>query len=94
LSAQSLVNLTLEFLFLLGKTTELGLSHLDVAPLILAIAVVVFSRAKMNLAHTAVFHTTATFLDHDVFKVVKEVGRFETSGGPVASTDSRYLSSP
>jgi hypothetical protein len=43
LSAQSFIDLTLEFLFLLGKTTELGLSHFDVALLILAVAVVALS---------------------------------------------------
>ena len=94
LSAQSLVNLTFELLFLLGETMELRLSHLDVAPLVLAVAVVALSRAKMDLADTVVFHTTTALLDHDVSKVVEEVGEFETSGGAVASTDSRHLKSP
>jgi hypothetical protein len=86
--------LTLEFLFLLGKTTELGLSHLDVAPLILAVAIVAFSRAKMNFAHTVVFRTAAAFLDHDVSEVVDDVGEFEASGGAVTRADSRHLKNP
>jgi hypothetical protein len=94
LSAQSLVNLAFEFLFLLGETTKLRLSHFDVAPLILAVAVVAFSRAKMNLTDTVMFHTTAALLDYDVSKIVEEVGEFETSGGAVASTDNRHLKSP
>ena len=73
---------------------ELRLSHLDVAPLILAVAMVAFSRTKVNLAHTVVLNTTAAFLDHDVFKAVDEVGKVETSGGAVASADSRHLKSP
>jgi hypothetical protein len=94
LSAQSLVDLTFEFLFLLGKMTELRLSHFNVALLVLAVAIVVFSRTKMNLAHTVVFHTIAAFLDHDVSKVVNAVGEFETSGSAVARTDSRHLKDP
>ena len=94
LSAQSLVNLAFEFLFLLGETTELRLSHLDVAPLILAVAMVAFSRTKVNLAHTVVLNTTAAFLDYDVSKAVDKVGKVETSGGAVASADSRHLKSP
>jgi len=86
--------LTLEFLFLLGETTELRLSHFDVAPLILAVAIVAFSRTKMNLTHAVVFHTAAAFLNHGVSKVVEEVGEFETSGSAVASTDSRHLKDP
>jgi hypothetical protein len=86
--------LTFEFLFLLGETTKLRLSHFDVAPLILAVAVVAFSRTEMNLAHASVFHTAAAFLNHGVYKVVEEVGEFETSGGAVVSTDSRHLKNP
>jgi hypothetical protein len=86
--------LAFEFLFLLGETAELRLSHLDVAPLVLAVTVVAFSRAKMNLAHAVVFYTAAAFLDYGVSEVVEEVGEFETSGGAVASTDSRHLKSP
>jgi hypothetical protein len=41
-----------------------------------------------------VFHTAAAFLNHGVYKVVEEVGEFETSGGAVASTDSRHLKNP
>jgi hypothetical protein len=86
--------LTFEFLFLLGETTELRLSHLNVAPLILAVAVVAFSRAKVNLTRAIVFHTVATFLNHGVSENVDEVGEFEASGGAVASTDSRHLRNP
>jgi hypothetical protein len=86
--------LAFEFLFLLGETTELRLSHLDVAPLILAVAVVALSRAKVNLARTIVLHTVAAFLNHGVSEDVDEVGEFETSGGAVASTDSRHLKNP
>jgi hypothetical protein len=43
LSAQSFIDLMLEFLFLLSKITELGLSHFDVVLLILAVAVVALS---------------------------------------------------
>jgi hypothetical protein len=94
LSAQSLVDLTFEFLFLLGETTELRLSHFDVAPLVLAVAMVAFSRTKMNLAHMVVFHTIAAFLDYDVSKVVDAVSEFKMSGGAVARTDSRHLKDP
>ena len=94
LSAQSLVDLASEFLFLLGEATELRLSHFDVAPLVLAVAVVALSRAKVDLAHTVVFYTTAAFLDHDVSKIVEEFGEFEASGGAVAVADSRHLQSP
>ena len=83
-----------EFLFLLGETTELRLSHFDVAPLILAVAMIAFSGAKVDLAHTVVLSITAAFLDYDVSKVVEEIGKFETSGGTVASTDSRHLRGP
>jgi hypothetical protein len=86
--------LTFEFLFLLGKTTELRLSHLDVAPQVLVVTVVALSRAKVNLAQTIVFHTVAAFLNHSVSENVDEVGEFETSGGAVASTDSRHLKNP
>jgi hypothetical protein len=48
----------------------------------------------MNLADMVVFHTTTTLLDHDVSKVVEEVGEFETSGSAITSTDSRHLKSP
>jgi hypothetical protein len=94
LSAQSLVDLTFKFLFLLGKTTELRLSHFDVIPLVLAVAIVAFSRTKMNLAHTVVFYIIAAFLDYDVSKVVDAVSEFKTSGGAVARTDSRHLKDP
>jgi uncharacterized membrane protein len=86
--------LALEFLFLLGKTTKLGLSHLDVVPLILAVIVVAFSGTKMNLVHAVVFHIAATFLDYSVSEIVEEVGEFETSGSAIASTDSRHHKSP
>ena len=86
--------MTFKFLFLLGETTELRLGHLDVAPLILAVAVVALSRTKVNLARTIVSHTVAAFLDYGVSEDVDEVGEFETSGGAVASTDSRHLKSP
>jgi uncharacterized membrane protein len=85
--------LTLKFLFLLSKTTELRLSYLNVAPLILAVVVVAFSRAEMNLIDTVMLYTTTTLLDHDVSKVVKEVGEFETSDSAITSTDSRHLKS-
>jgi hypothetical protein len=91
LSAQSLVDLTFEFLFLLSKTTELRLSHFNVVPLVLAVAMVAFSRTKMNLAHAVVFHTIAAFLDYDVSKVIDAVGEFKTSGSAIARTDSRHL---
>jgi hypothetical protein len=94
LSAQSFIDLTLEFLFLLGETTELRLSHFDVAPLILAITVVTLSGAKVNLAYAVVFRTAAAFLNHSISKIVEEVGEFETSGGAVASTDSGHLKNP
>jgi hypothetical protein len=86
--------LTLKFLFLLGKTTELRLSHLDVAPLILAVAMVAFSRAKMNFAHAVVFRTATAFLDHNVSEVIDDVGEFEASGGAVTRADSRHLKNP
>jgi hypothetical protein len=86
--------LTLKFLFLLGKTTELRLSHFNVAPLVLAVTVVILSRSKVDLAHTVVFHTTAAFLDHDVSEVVEEIGEFEASGSAIAVTNSRHLESP
>jgi hypothetical protein len=86
--------LTFKFLFLLGKTTELGLSHLNVAPLILAVIVVALSRAKVNLTRTIVLYTVATFLNHSVSEGVDGVGEFETSGGAVTSTDSRHLKNP
>jgi hypothetical protein len=94
LSAQSFVDLMFEFLFLLSETTELRLSYLNVAPLILAVAIVAFSRAKMNLAHMVVFRTATAFLNYGVSKVVEEVGEFETSGSAIASTDSRHLKNP
>jgi uncharacterized membrane protein len=93
LSTQSLVNLMFKLLFLLSKTIELRLSHLNVAPLILAVIVVTFSRAKMNLTDTVMFHITAILLDHNVSKVIEEVGEFKTSGSTIASTDSRLLKS-
>jgi hypothetical protein len=83
----------LKFLFLLGKTIELRLSHLNVIPLILAVIVVAFSRTKINLIDIVMFHITAILLDHNVSKVIKEVSKFETSGSTIASMDSRYLKS-
>jgi hypothetical protein len=86
--------LTFEFLFLLGKTAELRLSYLDVAPLILVVIVVALSRTKVNLARAIVFHTVAAFLNYSVSEDVDEVSEFETSGSAIASTDSRYLKNP
>ena len=83
-----------KFLLLLGKTMKLRLSHFNVVPLILAVVMVTFSRAKMNLAYAVVFCTTATFLDYNVSKVVDNVGEFEASGSTVARTDSRHLKNP
>jgi hypothetical protein len=84
--------LTLNFLFLLGKTTELRLSHFNVAPLVLAVVVVALSRSKVDLTYTVVLHITAAFLDHDVPKVIEEIGEFEASGSAVTVTNSRHLS--
>jgi uncharacterized membrane protein len=86
--------LTLKFLFLLGETTELRLSHLNVAPLILAVAIVAFSRAKMNFVYAVVFRIATTFLDHNVSEVVDDIGEFEASGGAVTRADSRHLKNP
>jgi hypothetical protein len=83
--------LTFKFLFLLGKTTELRLSHFNVIPLVLAVAIVAFSRTKMNLAHAVVFCIIAAFLDYDVSKVVNTVSEFKTSDSAVTRTDSRHL---
>jgi uncharacterized membrane protein len=83
--------LTLKFPFLLGKTTKLRLSYFNVAPLVLAVAVVALSRSKVDLVHTVMFRITATFLDYDVSKAVEEIGEFETSGSAVAVTNSRHL---
>jgi hypothetical protein len=94
LSTQSLVDLTFKFLFLLSKTTELRLSHFDVALLVLAVAMVAFSRTKMNLVHMVMFHTIAAFLDYDVSKVVNAVSKFKMSGSTVTRTDSRHLKDP
>jgi hypothetical protein len=70
------------------------LSHFDVAPLILAVTMVAFSRTKMNLTHAVMFRTATAFLNYSVSKVVEEVGEFETSGSAVTSTDSRHLKNP
>ena len=94
LSAQSFVDLMFEFLFLLSETTELRLSYLNVAPLILAVAIVAFSRAKVNLAHAIVFRTIAAFLDHDVSEGVDGVGEFKTADGAVAITNDGHLEEP
>jgi hypothetical protein len=48
----------------------------------------------VNLVYAVVFRIAAAFLNHSVSKVVKEVGKFETSGSAVASTDSRHLKNP
>jgi hypothetical protein len=86
--------LTFKFLFLLGKTTELRLSHFDVVPLVLVVAMVAFSRTEMNLAHAVVFCIIATFLDYNVSKVVDAVSKFKTSDSTVTRTDSRHLKDP
>jgi hypothetical protein len=86
--------LTFKFLFLLGKTAELRLSHLDVAPLVLAVTVVALSRTKVNLIRAIVFHTVAAFLDYGISEDVDEVGEFETSDSAITSTDSRHLKNP
>jgi uncharacterized membrane protein len=86
--------LTFKFLFLLSKTTELRLSHFNITPLVLAVAIVAFSRTKMNLVHAVVFHTIAAFLDYNVSKVIDAIGEFETSGSAVTRTDSRHLKDP
>jgi uncharacterized membrane protein len=86
--------LTFEFLFLLGKTTELRLSHLNVVLLILAVIVVILSRAKVNLIRTIVFYIVATFLNYSVSEDVDKVDEFETLGSTVTSTDSRHLKNP
>jgi hypothetical protein len=57
----------------------------------LAVIVVALSRAKVNLIQTIMFHTVTTFLNHSVSENVDKVGEFETSGGAIASTDSRHL---
>ena len=82
-----------KFLFLLSKTTELRLSYLNVAPLILAVAIVVFSRTKVNLTHTVMLNITTAFLNYNVSKAVDKVGKVETLGSTITSADSRYLKS-
>ena len=82
-----------EFLFLLSKTTELRLSYLNVAPLILAVIIVTFSRTKVNLIYMVVLNTTTVFLDYNVSKTVDKVGKVKTSGSAITSTDSRHLKS-
>ena len=82
-----------EFLFLLSEITELRLSYLNVALLILAVVIVAFSRTKVNLTYTVILNTTTTFLDYDVSKVVDKVSKVETSGSTVTSTDNRHLKS-
>jgi hypothetical protein len=57
----------------------------------LAVAVVTLSRSKVDLAHAVMFRITAVFLDHDVSKVVEEIGEFEASGGTVTVANSRHL---
>jgi uncharacterized membrane protein len=85
--------LAFKFLLLFSKTTELRLSHLNVVPLILAVVVVAFSRAKMNLTYAVMLYTATAFLDYSVSEVVEKVGEFETSGSAITSTDSRHLKS-
>ena len=83
-----------KFLFLLSKTTELRLSHFNVAPLVLAVAVVAFSRAKMDLADAVVLSTTATFLNHSVSEIVEEVGEFEAAVSACTVTNNRHRVQP
>jgi uncharacterized membrane protein len=62
--------------------------------LVRTIAVVTFSRTKMDLTNAVVFYIRATFLYHDVSKVIDNVGELKTAGGAVTSTDDRHLAKP
>jgi hypothetical protein len=94
LCAEGLIDLALEFLFLLCETTELWLCHFDIAFLIHAITVIGSSGTNMNFADRVVHGTTTAFLNHGVSEIVEEVGEVETAGGAVASMNNRHLANP
>ena len=56
----------------------------------MAVAVVVFSGAKMNLTDAVVFNTTTTFLNYSVSKIVEEISEFETVSSASTVTNNRH----
>jgi len=56
----------------------------------LAVAVVVFSRAKINLIDTVMFNITAAFLNYSIPKVIKKISKFEIASSTIIVTNNRH----
>ena len=93
--AEGFVDLASKLLLLFSKTAELRLCHFDIATNILAITIVAFSGAKMNLADTIVLCIITAFLDHSISEHVDKVGKVKTAGSTIRrSAHSRHLAKP
>ena len=77
-------------MFLFSKIAKLRLGYFNVMLLVLAVAVVAFSGAKINLTDAVMFNTTATFLDYSISEVVEEISKFETASSTVMVTNNRH----